>query len=335
MFRTRSQLPPRPGFSAARPIHVHEYSLVTEESFERDLLRIGHSAAGHDALWVSRDEVFRGTPTTQADSDDDIKELEDFKSTDLSLLFGTPKRSHSEEPFDEPPPKRRKLDVGSLRDVVPQPHALPSPGSVSTTILSIPPYSKSKPIPIAPHTLPLSAPPPYSRRSWVIPVRGVLPWQHATSAVLLLDSTDPPEPPDPIMHEEIAWTTPALRSFWSFLLLMRDIHALGLSFNVSQYFSSNSQPTYTDISGMGAQALSIGSRAPPPSTVSSSRQGIGVVPLSSLDHIKVYHDAAHSMRIRSILDAWAFEPGEGEKIRLIKSARLVLLDERSKGVLVS
>ncbi|KAJ7481718.1 hypothetical protein FB451DRAFT_1030618 [Mycena latifolia] len=382
MFRTRSQL--SAGLSAARPIYVQEYSLDAEESSELDLLRVAHAAAGHDTLWINRDDIFRaparvispsasitsirvffiespvasfefasGPPRSNTkrsppnlkewnadiDSGDDlfdINELEEFKNTDLSfLMLGAAKRSHSEEPVDdaEPPLKRRKLDVGSLGDIVPQPHVLPSAASTSAKTKSVPVYSKSKPIPIAPHTLPLPDTPPYSRRSWVIPVRGVLPWRHATSAVLLLDSTDPPEPPV-LKTQEIVWTAPALSSFWSFLLYIRDIHALGLSFHVSQYFSSNSQPTYSEISGMGAQPLSLNSGAAP--MVSSSHQGLGTVPLNFLDHIKVYHDAANSMRIRNILDAWAFEPGKAQqKIRLLKGARFVLLDERSKGILVS
>ncbi|KAJ7701833.1 hypothetical protein B0H17DRAFT_1044866 [Mycena rosella] len=365
MFRTRSQLPT--AFPAARPIYVKKYSLYDEETSQRDLLRIAHSASGHDTLWIKRDDIFRGTPSRRvippttfelapgpprsntkrsppqltewnADihTDDDpfnLDELEEFKSTDLSFLML--KRPHSEEPADTPPLKRRKLDVASLRDMIPQPHVMPSPMAPSTKTKSVPAYSKSKPIPIPPHTIPLPAPPPYSRRSWVIPVRGALPWRHATSAVLLLDSTDPPDPPDPKTHEEIAWTAPALREFWSFLLSVRDLHAVGLSFNVSSqdWSYSSSQPTYTEISGMGGQPQSVSSAAAP-SVVSSARQGIGTMPLSFLDHIKVYHDAAHSMSIRTILDVWPFEPG-GRKIRLLKGARLVLLDERSKGVLIS
>lgn len=86
---------------------------------------------------------------------------------------------------------------------------------------------------------------------------------------------------------------------------------------------------------MGAQPVSQDSRVAP-STVSSSRPAN--IPLNFLDHIKVYHDAANSMQLRNIIDAWAFEPGEEarpRKIRLLVGARLVLLDERSKGVLVS
>jgi hypothetical protein len=58
-------------------------------------------------------------------SSDDIfnlNELEEFKSTDLtSLILGrTAKRSQSESPLQEPPSKRRKLDIASLRNAIPQ-----------------------------------------------------------------------------------------------------------------------------------------------------------------------------------------------------------------------
>ncbi|KAJ6481781.1 hypothetical protein C8R45DRAFT_311970 [Mycena sanguinolenta] len=265
-----------------------------------------------------------------------LDELEEFKNTDLNFLMhgNTVKRSQSSGSLQERPSKRRKLDIASLRNVISQPHVFPSLASVSIK-KSVAPYSKSKPIPIPPHSLPLPDPLPYTRRSWVIPVRGSLPWRHATSAVVLLDSNDSPEPPDPNTHEEIAWTADALSSFWSFLLLLRGkstVGPLGLSFHVAPDLGS-SQPTYTELSGMGAQPLTL--QTPDikeaPSTVSSFR--LAVFPVTFVDHIKVYHDAACSMQLRNLLDAWAFQFGEG-KIRILKGSRLVLLDERAKGILV-
>ncbi|KAJ7216505.1 hypothetical protein GGX14DRAFT_604977, partial [Mycena pura] len=289
-------------------------------------------------------------------SGDDIFEthaLEEFQNTDISGFrantIGTPKRSATEASVViEPPLKRRKLEVGTLRDVIPQPHIVASEmASVATKNSTSPAYSRTKPIPIPPHTLPLPDP-PFARRSWVIPVRGTLPWQHATSAVVLLDPTDP----NPPSHDdELAWTPPALSAFWSFLLKVRakkQLGPLGLSFNVSRsHYSSansNSQPagtgTYTEYSVMGAQPVIPSLDSEPPSAVSSVRQlpltVTTSVPLLSVDHIKVYHDAINSMVIRNVLDAWRFESGEmgSYKIRLLKGARLVLLDERSKGILV-
>ncbi|KAJ7757106.1 hypothetical protein B0H16DRAFT_1885807 [Mycena metata] len=368
MFRTRSQVPP--GSSAARPIIVNDYALYTDSTSDHDLLVRGSLAAGHETVWInlnppvtppppasssahfeyapkppknSTKRVFPRLKEWNADVDfsDEVfnlNDLEEFQSTKLNLLFldNEVKRSYSEVSLGEPPTKRRKLDVASLRNAIPQPHIFPSNSTQKQS--SFTPYSRTKPIPIPPHTLPLPAPLPYTRRSWVIPVRGTLSWRHATSAVVLLDSNALPEPPDPDTHEEIVWTTGALASFWSFLRLIRDKKtggSLGLSFHVAHYVSSNnSQPSYTELSGMGAQPQPIYTQdtGGASSVVSSVRQ-VATTPLTFLDHIKVYHDAVNSLQVRNLLDAWAFEAG-ADKIRLIKTARLVLLDERSKGIIV-
>ncbi|KAJ7628659.1 hypothetical protein FB45DRAFT_1079785 [Roridomyces roridus] len=361
MFRTHSQLP---GSSHSRPICVHEYTRTQEEesSSDSDLIRAGHAAAGHDTHWItvalanpparrkavsityelagrppdSTERVRYTLKDWDTDFDDalNLDELEDFESTDLKFLLATVKRAYEEE--DGPPSKRRKLDVASLRDIISQPHILPS---ILFSCVKKPDaiweYSKTAPIPIAPHTLPLPAPPPYSRRSWVIPVRGTPPWKHTTSAAVLLDSTALPEPPDPKNPNEITWTAPALSALWTFLRALREgnsIGPMGLSFHISPYYQSNSQKTYTEVSGMGAQPQSVSDDPGAVSLASSARRL--TVPLTLVDHIKVYHEATDSMRFRTILDAWRFEV-EGNKIRPLKGARLALLDERSRGVLVS
>ncbi|KAJ7135455.1 hypothetical protein C8R43DRAFT_618620 [Mycena crocata] len=365
MFRTRSQLP-GPSLSA-RSFIVNHYSTYSEGSSDLDIILRGSIAAGHDALWISNHKVVippkkisltgfqftRGPPessskrskpnvvewNTSIDSSEDffnLDDLEEFENTDLSFLVaGSTKRFRSEGFVEQPTSKRRRLEMASIRSVIPQPHILPSPSSAASKNSTTPAYSKSRPIAIAPHTLPLPDPLPFTRRSWIIPVRGNLPWPLATSAVVLSDSVDLPEPPDPTTHEEIAWTAAALTSLWSCLVLIRDkntLGPLGLSFHVSQYFSSSSQQT--ELSGMGAQPFSMDSE-PAPSTVSSSLRQV-TVPLTMSDHIKIYHDAENSMQIRNILDAWAFQPMDGgSKIRLFKGARLVLLDERAKGILLS
>ncbi|KAJ6618736.1 hypothetical protein B0H10DRAFT_2028922 [Mycena sp. CBHHK59/15] len=343
MFRTRSQLPA--GSAAVRPTIVSEYSLYPERSSDLDLLHEGEAAFFYGQL-PPESNTKRSLPNLKewnanVDSDDevcDMNELEDFFCTDLNSVTLTPtKRVFPEEGDSEHPLKRRKLDLASLRNVIPQPHFFPSKASGSTKVLQVPSYTKTRPIPIPPHADPLPVPSPYGRRTWVIPVRGNLPWPHSTSAVVLLESTDPLQPPDPQTHEEITWTMAALASFWSFLLLLRErgtLGSLGLSFHVSRYFSSNSQQSIdTELPGMGTQIWSIDLQNEA-SITSSSRQLH--VPLVFLDHIKLYHEAPNSMQIRSVLDAWAFEPGDTSgKIRLLKGARLVLLDERSKGILVS
>lgn len=97
------------------------------------------------------------------------------------------------------------------------------------------------------------------------------------------------------------------------------------------------------MAGIGNQAafLATGSRTVPES---GPEPVLARMPLALIDHIKIYHDTRFTMAIRNILDAWRFDAVEGttatgepniKKIRILKGARLVLLDERSKGVLVS
>lgn len=64
--------------------------------------------------------------------------------------------------------------------------------------------------------------------------------------------------------------------------------------------------------------------------------------LEGIDYIKVYHDVPYSLSLRNILDAYRYEPVNGEvrgrsgandrKIRILKGAHLVFMDERSKAV---
>ena len=63
--------------------------------------------------------------------------------------------------------------------------------------------------------------------------------------------------------------------------------------------------------------------------------------LSKIDYIKVYLDAPRSFYVRSALDAWSYQlpsksaDGRLQKIRVLKSARLLLLDDGFQPVLVS
>ncbi|KAJ6618727.1 hypothetical protein B0H10DRAFT_2217459 [Mycena sp. CBHHK59/15] len=150
MFRTRSQLPA--GSAAVRPTIVNEYSLYPERSSDLDLLREGESASGRGSLWISNSRPLslgtRGTSATfvygqlppdsntkrslpnlkewnaNVDSDDevcDLNELEEFFCTDMNSVTLTPtKRVFPEEGDSEHPLKRRKLDLASLRNVIPQ-----------------------------------------------------------------------------------------------------------------------------------------------------------------------------------------------------------------------
>ena len=112
-----------------------------------------------------------------------------------------------------------------------------------------------------------------------------------------------------------------MRSFWSFLLAVRDANTLG---PLALAYHSSSRGAALD------------------SKTSS--------PLE-VDHIKIYHDAPCAMLIRNVLDAWAFTMGathlddnagdpdttqpRSQKIRVLKGAKLILLDDRSSAMLIS
>ncbi len=59
--------------------------------------------------------------------------------------------------------------------------------------------------------------------------------------------------------------------------------------------------------------------------------------LRDTDFFKVYVDAPYAPKMRDLLHAWRYEctvGGETVRWRLLRGARFVLVDERSKGVLV-
>jgi hypothetical protein len=67
--------------------------------------------------------------------------------------------------------------------------------------------------------------------------------------------------------------------------------------------------------------------------------------LTDIDYVKVYCDAPRAMRVRRTLSQWEYkedisgraeDPGEcAEAIRILEFAKLVLVDERGEGILVS
>jgi hypothetical protein len=62
--------------------------------------------------------------------------------------------------------------------------------------------------------------------------------------------------------------------------------------------------------------------------------------LANIDYVKVYCDAPQAMLVRQALGQWAYKEdsraeGPMEGIRILEFAKLVLVDERGEGVLVS
>lgn len=189
-----------------------------------------------------------------------------------------------------------------------------------------PKYSKLAPIFISPHTsttidLFLSA--PYNRCAWVIPVRGILPWSHCSEADV---SSEILVARGPGNTDEILWNTETLRQFWSFLNSLRKARTFG-----SVALSFHCGPTNQGV---------------PTSTSDSTRPLTSSDgPVRHVDHFKIYHDAPVAMSLRTILDSWYWEPAKDDtsantsrsrrnRVYVLRDARLVLLDEASRGILI-
>lgn len=196
---------------------------------------------------------------------------------------------------------------------------------------------------------------PYARCAWVIPVRGNPPWPGCTAASVLDPEYEPSfgprgpsgTSPDDALSGQIVWTQSALREFWDFLLKLREGGILGpiaLSFHAAPTPRQESVPVTS-----GTPAIAAGHAVETPSLVSehasSSSTGSHAAPAAPLlgtDHLKVYHGARYAMRLRHVLYAWTFEARPPEKaegvsavarVRVLKGARLALLDERAKAML--
>ncbi|KAJ2919736.1 hypothetical protein MD484_g744, partial [Candolleomyces efflorescens] len=311
-----------------------------------------------------------------------LVDLEEFQSTDFSSLLqkeSLPRSQESKKRLRSPekeqqdtgcrPPeaKRRKLDEGPLHGVIPRPHLLPSrlvgPATLHTKSK---PYTKTSPIILPPFTSPLPQPSLHDRRAWIIPVRGVIPWQGSSPAETLQELEEKPIPPTPRSLEPVFWSHKALKSFWDWLRILRDggkAGTLGISFHAAAR-TRNGGPLGSTSNGHGggdgagstwearaqnqnllleggAQRLTMDA-----TTTTGVADGTEITTkvkqptLSTVDYIKIHHDALGSMNLRSVLDAWAYEIKDGqgalvEKIRVLQGAKLVLMDNLSRGVLIS
>ena len=163
-----------------------------------------------------------------------------------------------------------------------------------------------------------------ARVAWLIPIRGTFPWENCTSGAFLDASCTIPVPSSPII-DQISWTQGSVLKFWDFLLRLRQVGKLGplgISFNCS--LQSRISPTTTN--------FTIDTMPFPQETYSNFN-------LSMVDYIKVNHDTPCRLYVRNALDAWSYEVRDADgfvkKIRLLKGARLVLVDARSRGIQIS
>jgi hypothetical protein len=206
---------------------------------------------------------------------------------------------------------------------------------------------------IPPHTLPF-LPSQFSRTAWLIPVRGSFPWEGSTSAVVLDASFSMPVPHNPKTGDPIMWTHASLASFWSYLLHLhnsRPVGAVGISFQPSNLTSSFLSSNPQSMSPINTPLMpGIGNQAGLESHIASEQTAIiipsspsPIPPLSDVDHIKVYHEASNAMHLRGALFAWLYPPisqeqkdiSRSQSVRILEGASLVLVDERSRGILIA
>ncbi|KAG2361038.1 hypothetical protein BDR07DRAFT_1377515 [Suillus spraguei] len=246
----------------------------------------------------------------------------------------TPQAVHSSthELSLEPPTKRPRYDTASISNLIPQPHYVPGPSVGFPPLDSeyLKPYRKAQPLPIAPFDLAsaqlfLNA--FYNRAAWLIPIRGVLPWEDATCAIILAPPQVPQGDDTPPLPPDLQHYTTESQEF------------LGL---IIRFAPSDTTSTLNS-----ALSLTAGSGNRPAQAGRSANLSDGLsdrvrhAQLEDTDFIKVYHDTKYSFYLRNILDAYKYIPGEtpsegrhpadreidGE-IRLLKLARLVYIAYR-------
>ncbi|TFK75710.1 hypothetical protein BDN72DRAFT_892197 [Pluteus cervinus] len=283
-----------------------------------------------------------------------LNDLDEFSSTDFEtvLQFRPQLKEHKVRKYpptaEAPASKRLKLDTSSLHGVIPQPHFYPAPYQSSFNPPKIPAFNRTKPIPLQPNILPL-LPPQYQRWAWIVPIRGSLPWPASTPAVLVQESeaqlvhSESREPP------HIMWTHGSIAAFWAFLASLRqtcNIGPLGLSLHLAQSQRTTHQESSDPPSNNGFGQIESADVAQLVASLNSQAAcSARRVELPSADYIKVYHDAPFSMHLRNALHVWTFslfselqDGATGDKtvkLRILKGARLVLVDHRSRGLLIS
>ena len=171
-------------------------------------------------------------------------------------------------------------------------------------------------------------------------------------AVILEETQATSRSPSPSLHvpsaqpPAIMWTPDSLQHLWAFLGSIQQAKHLG--------------PLSLSFHAAPAEAFSTGDSIPEPVWESnhpyyhqhSSKHTAGSsdafatdvcrAHLEGIDYIRIFHDVPYSLSLRNILDAYRYEPANGEvlgrsgandrKIRILKGAHLVFMDERSKAV---
>lgn len=199
----------------------------------------------------------------------------------------------------------------------------------------------------------------YNRAAWLIPVRGGPPWDGATCANILEPSEvtqmekAPSLPSGPVPNDiisRITWTHHSIVTFWKFLISIQQAKNLGpisLSFHTAPSDTTFTLDSAIDPTAETGNRPIQAAQPKAPDLSDSFSDEVRRARLEATDFIKVYHDVKYSLYLRNVLDAYRYIPEEAmperhphpnsrdtegsvTKIRLLKGARLVLVDNLSK-----
>ena len=144
---------------------------------------------------------------------------------------------------------------------------------------------------------------PYGRGSWIIPIRGVLPWDGCTKARILQPIPAPDAYPPKQSFEgytDLVWTHASLLEFWSFLRKLNAVETMGnmgISFHADTSFSDD-RPAYNNFEEYEP--------TPPDVSIFDSGPSDPQVSLLLVDHIKIYCDVEFAMNVRTVLASWQY-----------------------------
>ncbi|KAH8990768.1 hypothetical protein EDB92DRAFT_1863102 [Lactarius akahatsu] len=281
-----------------------------------------------------------------------IAGLRPFESTLVSLPPGNPAVLVHDQKLDDPPqsPKKRvkvNVDVGPLDELIPLPHYISAPLDVRIPLPRSPLDIHPTFAPIPPQTTSsvedlLSS--IYARVAWLIPVRGVQPWNDVSRASVALGHLSVLGPGH-LPASDIVWTHDALRQFWTFLCSCSETQGsvtgpLSLSFHTAPRSSSMRSQQGTTLPGASPCHLANNESEMTSSDPEPLMPIVRV--LTDIDYVKVYCDAPWAMSVRRMLAQWTYEEdgcAEGARtvggIQFLEFAKLVLVNETGEGVLVS
>ena len=205
----------------------------------------------------------------------------------------------------------------------------------------------------------------YARVAWLIPVRGLPPWDGVSGAYVTLGGhrairVSVPGPaegqssPTSISgssgdsDSDIVWTHASLRQFWEFLRSCSETPG-SVTGPLSLSFWAAPQSEHPDSPRGTVSSANLPANIETKMTPSNSSPPVPISPtlksrLAEIDYVKVYCDASRAMLVRQTLGQWAYKEdvsADGEDlrvaaaIRILEYAKLILVNERGEGVLVS